>query len=82
MRDLVLYRREGCSPCAEAARGLAVIAAEFDGVAIRLVDVDDDPELARRLGPLVPVIELDGVLVCEFWLDEGAVRARLGSLSM
>lgn len=37
--------------------------------AIDLVDVDSDPELARRYGLNVPVLLLDGTVVCRHRLD-------------
>lgn len=36
---------------------------------ITLVDVDSDPELLRRYGVNVPVLLLDGTVVCKHRLD-------------
>ena len=43
---------------------------------IDVVDVDSDPELTRRYGLNVPVLLLDGTVVCRHRLDE-AELARL-----
>lgn len=37
--------------------------------AVQLVDVDTDPVLQRRWGMKVPVLLLDGAMVCTFRLD-------------
>jgi hypothetical protein len=36
---------------------------------VELVDVDSDPELARRHGLHIPVLLLDGSVVCRHKLD-------------
>jgi hypothetical protein len=41
------------------------------------VDVDSDPELARRHGLNIPVLMLDGVKVCQHRLDPDELRRML-----
>jgi hypothetical protein len=41
-------------------------------------DVDSDAGLARRYGPDVPVLCLDGEVVCRHFLDEERLAAALG----
>jgi len=41
-------------------------------------DVDSDAGLARRYGPDVPVLCLDGEVVCRHFLDEDRLAAALG----
>jgi hypothetical protein len=36
---------------------------------LSVVDVDEDPELLRRHGLHVPVLLLDGTVVCRYQLD-------------
>ena len=57
--ELVLYTRPGCHLCDEMK---AVIAGALRGVEHTLaeVDVDGDPELARRHGLSIPVLAIDG----------------------
>lgn len=57
---VTLFTRAGCHLCEEAE---AVLRAAREGTAFRLdlVDVDADPELARRYGVRVPVVAVDGV---------------------
>ena len=53
--EVVLYTRQGCHLCDDAK---AVLLAE--GLQVREVDVDNDPELRELHGGCVPVVELDG----------------------
>jgi hypothetical protein len=44
---------------------------------IELVDVDGDPTLKRRHGLDVPVLLLDGAVVCRHRLDAGELKRLL-----
>jgi len=44
---------------------------------IEVVDVDSDPVLARRHGLDVPVLLLDGTVVCRHRLDTAELRRLL-----
>ncbi|HZM69026.1 MAG TPA: VanZ family protein [Candidatus Cryosericum sp.] len=55
----VLYSRSGCAPCF-AMKRVAGRAARRHGVPVVVVDVDSDPDLRRRHGDDVPVLELPG----------------------
>jgi hypothetical protein len=44
---------------------------------IAIVDVDGDPELVRRYGLNVPVLLLDGTVVCRHRLDVDELRRLL-----
>jgi predicted thioredoxin/glutaredoxin len=44
---------------------------------IDIVDVDSAPELVRRYGLNVPVLLLDGSVVCRHRLDEAELRRLL-----
>jgi glutathione S-transferase len=80
-RTVVLYGRPDCHLCDQARAGLEELRA--DGVAFELeeVDIESDEELLRRFLERIPVIELDGEIVSELWLDTDALHARLGTLS-
>jgi glutaredoxin len=54
-RDVTLYTRPGCHLCDEAKSVIAPLLREF-GVALREVNVDNDPVLKERYGWDVPVI--------------------------
>lgn len=73
---LVVYGRRDCSLCEE----MVVAAKHFAGPALPVgyCDVDADPRLARRFGPDVPVLCLDGEVVCCHFLDEARLATALG----
>jgi hypothetical protein len=47
------------------------------GFALVEVDIEEDPEMHRRMLELIPVVEVNGVRVSELILDADAVRSRL-----
>jgi glutaredoxin len=53
--NVVLYTRRGCHLCDEARELLLRC-----GIVPTQVDVDADPQLLRRFGDSVPVVEIDG----------------------
>jgi hypothetical protein len=74
---LVLYVREGCHLCDDFLVELGVdLGPSVERV--RLLDVDRDADLAVRFGLRVPVLELDGIVLCEGAYDGAGVRAALG----
>jgi len=74
---LLLYTRRGCLLCDTAADLLAVHGRPGSLIA---VDVDDHPDLQRRFGDRVPVLEIDGCVVMEGRFDEVDLVRRLARL--
>jgi glutaredoxin len=76
-----LYARPDCHLCDEARAGLESLRA--DGLAFELeeIDITTDDELHTRFLERVPVIELDGEIVGELWLEADELRSRLATLS-
>jgi glutaredoxin len=73
--EVVLYTRAGCHLCEDAEAVLRRVMAEAaragrDGFELRSVDIDADPELARRYGVRVPVVAIDGVEHFEYEVPE------------
>ncbi len=56
---------------------LAALARSIALPPLDVVDVDADPELVRRYGLHVPVLLLDGSLVCRHRLDVPELRRIL-----
>lgn len=75
-RTVVLYTREMCSLCEEAAAVLRKIAAE-EGVEVWEEDVDRSPDLAARYGDRVPVAVMGGRELFEFKVDVAKLRESL-----
>lgn len=67
-RLTVIHRKE-CELCDEMLADLQVLGRTLPLPPVEVVDVDSDPELARRYGLNVPVLLLDGVPVCRHRLD-------------
>lgn len=77
LQGLVLYVREGCHLCEQFLVELSVdLGPAVERV--RVLDVDRDADLAVRYGLRVPVLELDGDLLCEAVYDGPRVRLALG----
>jgi hypothetical protein len=76
-----LYARPDCHLCDEARQGLLQLRS--DGLEFRLeeVDIDADDGLHRRYLERIPVIELEGEIISELFLDADGLRARLDTLS-
>jgi len=74
---LVLYVREGCHLCEQFLVELSVdIGPAVER--LRVLDVDRDADLAVRFGLRVPVLEIDGQVLCEAVYDGPRVRLALG----
>lgn len=66
---LTLLHRQDCELCDQMAAELAVLARRQTLPPLDIVDVDTDPDLQRRHGLDVPVLLLDGSVVCRHRLD-------------
>jgi glutaredoxin len=76
-----LYTRPGCHLCDEARDELEAMRSELPEFELREIDIERDDELLKRLLERIPVIEVDGEVVCELFLDPDRVRARMGTLT-
>ncbi len=74
---LTLVTREDCELCEVMQADLRSLSGVLSLPALRLVDVDADPELQRRYGLKVPVLLLDGALVCHGRLQADELRRVL-----
>jgi hypothetical protein len=73
---LTLVQRPDCGLCETMLEDLAALARTLSLPPLEVVDVDSDPQLQRRHGLDVPVLLLDGTVVCRHRLD-AAELARL-----
>lgn len=76
MPRVVLFVREGCHLCDQFLMELSLDLGP-DFASLEVLDVDSDVDLAARYGLRVPVLEYDGVAVCEAVYDSARVRAAL-----
>jgi hypothetical protein len=79
--QVVLYARPDCHLCDEARAELERMRA--DGIEFELdeIDIEVNDELHGRFLERIPVVELEGEIVSELFLDADGLRARLDTLS-
>ena len=75
MAGFDVYSRQGCHLCEVLIEQLLELVA--GQAEVRVHDVDEDPGLKDNYGVRVPVVLLDGSVVCEARLDPEAVRSAL-----
>jgi hypothetical protein len=76
MAEWVVYTRDDCSLCERFQQDLVeLIGAQAQHV--RRVDIDGDPALEARYGHKIPVLAIDGDIVCMYRVDPDRVRAYL-----
>lgn len=73
---VTLYSRPGCHLCEDALAGLRRLRAEV-AFEIREVDIDGEEAMLRAYFDRIPVVELDGVELCDCILDADLVRDAL-----
>ena len=77
MSTLTLLHREDCGLCEEMLSELEQLGRSVALPSVQRVDVDSDPELARRHGLHIPVLLLDGTVVCRTKLDSAELTRLL-----
>jgi hypothetical protein len=75
MIALTLYSRTGCHLCGEMLAALEPLVVGKARVTV--VDIDDDPALILRFGPIVPVLMHGDEELSRLRLDVGRVRELL-----
>ena len=79
MTVVTLFGKPGCHLCDEARQAIQAVRGErpFE---LREVDVSLDPDLHRRYGERIPVVELGGEELFEYHVDPAALRERLDTV--
>ena len=65
----MVLSREGCGLCHDMLLELAELERNQSIPAVRVVDVDSQPELSLKYGLKVPVLLLDGSVICHYTLN-------------
>jgi hypothetical protein len=73
---VVVYGREDCCLCDEALLEIEKVRASMT-FSLHKVDIDTDPELVKKYGHEVPVIEIDGRKAFKFRVSAREFRRRL-----
>ena len=81
MTRLSLLSRPGCHLCEEMRRQVEAILADVERQ-WEEVDVDSDPELARRYGETIPILFVNGRLFAKIRLPRLAAALRLRRVAL
>ena len=77
MSTLTLVHRQDCPLCDEMLAELRELGRTLALPPLETVDVDSDAQLQRRYGLHVPVLLLDGTVVCRHRLDAAELQRIL-----
>ncbi|MGH8224277.1 MAG: glutaredoxin family protein [Woeseiaceae bacterium] len=72
---VTVYSRPDCHLCEELLEGLLPLLRGRAEVEVR--DVDRQQDWQRTYGGRIPVVEMNGSVICEFRLDGAAVQRAL-----
>ncbi len=79
MPIIEVYSREGCHLCEILIEKLLNLTRGRADV--RVHDVDSRPDWLQKYDIRVPVVELDGAVLCEYSLDSDRVLGALAGLA-
>ena len=75
---LVVLSREGCHLCEQMLQELADLERAGSIPTVSVVDVDSHADLARQYGLKVPVLLLDGSVICHYTLNSQELLRLVG----
>ncbi len=75
---ITVVHRAGCELCDEMIADLERLGRMLELPPVEVLDVDSDPVIHRRYGLHVPVLLLDGTVVCRHRLDAVELARLLG----
>jgi glutaredoxin len=75
---VTVYSAPGCHLCEQATAVLGALQRELS-FALQERDITADAALHRAYLERVPVVALDGEELCDYFVDEAALRERLQS---
>ncbi|HLT89826.1 MAG TPA: glutaredoxin family protein [Woeseiaceae bacterium] len=73
--EVAVYTRPGCHLCEVLLESLVPLVRGRARLELR--DVDTEPRWRDEFGSRVPVVAVDGLVVCEHVLDEAALERSL-----
>ena len=74
MTQWTVLSRPDCSLCEQLLSELAEELSPAEAAQVRVVDIDQDPALARKYGQRIPVLLADQEFVCDYRLDRERLR--------
>ena len=76
MKTVTLYTRPGCHLC-DDARAKLLAVRERTPFTLEEIDIEQDDALHRAYLERIPVIDVDGDHLSDYFVDEAALAARL-----
>ena len=81
MRAVTLYTRPGCHLCDEAREAILGLRGVVPPFELGELNIDEDDGLLARYLERIPVVLVDGEVVCELELELDSLRAVLDTVS-
>ena len=81
MRAVTLYTRPGCHLCDQAREAILGLRGVMPPFELDEVNIDEDDGLLARYLERIPVVLVDGEVVCELELELDSLRAVLDTVS-
>ena len=78
MAAIQVYSRQGCHLCEVLVEELLPLI--HGRLELEVRDIDTRADWLEKYNARVPAVEYDGELVCEYYLDKGAISRLLDSL--
>ena len=77
MQRVTVYHAAGCHLCERALELVGRVREELP-FELEQIDITGDPELEQRYREWLPVVEIDGSRAFVYYVDEAALRRKLG----
>ena len=77
MQRVTVYHAAGCHLCERALELVGRVREELP-FELETIDITGDPELEQRYREWLPVVEIDGRRAFVYYVDEAALRRKLG----
>lgn len=81
MRAVTLYTRPGCHLCDEAREAILGLRGVVPPFELGELNIDEDDGLLARYLERIPVVLVDGEVICELELELDSLRAVLDTVS-
>jgi len=77
LQRVTVYHAAGCHLCERALELVGRVREELP-FELEQIDITGDPELEQRYREWLPVVEIDGRRAFVYYVDEAALRRKLG----
>jgi glutaredoxin len=74
-----IYSRPGCHLCDDAKEAVERAGRRHDFV-LRILNIEDDPQLKAAYGSEIPVVFINGIKAFKFRVDEAQLERKLKQL--